>query len=152
MLSRAIGSFLGHSFLGWESLELGSVQRMGGLTREELLPQPRETRMCVLRLTLHVPEEEAEATGPSQTTVDVPGQASGSSRSGSAWGGWGCSVATVVPVPRSRVLGEGGMEQFPLQGESTPSSSRLCPVNSEGQMGSRASHPGLQFTLSSCWS
>lgn len=90
MFPRVIGLFLGHSFLGWESLELGSVQRMGGFTREELLPQPRETRMCVRRLmlTLHVPEEETAATGPSQTLVDVPrASMSSSGRSGSPWGG-----------------------------------------------------------------
>lgn len=47
-----------------------------------------------------------------------------SSRSGSPWGGWGCSVAPVVPVPWTRVLGEGGMEQLPLQGKL--SLSLLC--------------------------
>lgn len=41
-----------------------------------MLPESRETRMCVLRVTLtpHAPEEEAAGTGPCQTPVDVEGK------------------------------------------------------------------------------
>lgn len=136
MLSRVFGLFLGHSFLGWESSVLGSVQRMGGLTREELLPQPQETRMCVLRfvVTLHVPEGEAAAAGPSPPPVVVPGQAHLALVGVAVLGEAGAALwLQWSQYPGPGYWERGGMEQFPLQGEPSPSSLGPCIVNSEGQ-------------------